>query len=481
MHPDGGIEFLGRIDDQVKVRGFRIELGAVEAALAEHSAVATAVASVHQQKGGDRFLVAYVAFKHNSPIASAGELRRFLRQKLPEYMLPAAFVFLDAFPVTPTGKLDRRALPAPDTPVRSLGEAFVPPRNDAETRLARIWEELLGVERIGVRDDFFALGGHSLLAARLLARVADAFGQNLPLATLITSSTIEQLAELLRGDAPAGEGSVVVPLQPRGILPPLFGIHGHTGEVLFYRALAGRLGPEQPFFALQARGREGSLASDSVCAMAADYVTEMRRVQPDGPYFLAGFCFGAKVAFEMARQLVARGQSVALLCLLLVYEPRTSVFAQLSSTMRLHREQLRRIGARAKLNELAKTVEEKMALVAWRLSYRLVGRHLPRWSALRRNVPAMHLEAARRYVPRPYPGRATVFLSGSVPREFRLDPKADLGGMNADTIELRVVAGDERTMLHEPFVGALAQQLRADLTAARAESSKPPRSMSKTW
>jgi hypothetical protein len=113
-------------------------------------------------------------------------------------------------------------------------------------------------------------------------------------------------------------------------------------------------------------------------------------------------------------------------------------------------------------------VQEKLGLVAWRLSYRLVGRHLPRWSAPRRNVPAMHLEAARRYVPRPYPGRVTVFLSGPVPSELRLDPKTDLDGMNADAIELRVVGGDERTMLHEPFVGALAEQLRADLAAARA-------------
>ncbi|MCP4657727.1 MAG: AMP-binding protein, partial [bacterium] len=190
--PDGGLEYLGRIDHQVKIRGFRIELGEVEAVLAEHSGVRQVVAVLRDEGGGKR-LVGYVVPAGEAPIA--GELGAFLRRRLPDYMVPQAFVFLEALPLTPNGKVDRRALPAPSGERPELEEAFVGPRNPIEEQLAEIWCQVLGLERVGVHDNFFQVGGHSLLATQVASRVRQDLGVELPLALVFESPTIAGLAE----------------------------------------------------------------------------------------------------------------------------------------------------------------------------------------------------------------------------------------------------------------------------------------------
>ena len=294
------LEFLGRVDRQVKVRGVRIELEEIEAALAAHPAVRECTVIVREDVPGDKRLVAYlVAAEEGAP--TDPDLRRFLQQRLPDALLPTTFVRLDALPRTPVGKLDQAALvSAPQRVGPGHADTYVAPRDLWELRLARLWEELLDVHPVGVTDNFFDLGGHSLLAVRLQLRVQEEFGPELPLAILFQESTIEALARRLRGPAPAAAWSPLVPIQVGGGEPP-FCVHPVGGHVGCYAPLARHLGSDQPFYGLQAAGLEGDQEpGDEVEAMAARYLAAVRAVQPHGPYRLGGWSFGGLVAFAMA-------------------------------------------------------------------------------------------------------------------------------------------------------------------------------------
>jgi acyl carrier protein len=194
--PDGNIEFLGRMDHQVKIRGFRVELGEIEAVLGQHPTVRETVVMAREDVLGEKRLVAYVV-PNQAQAPPISELHHFLKEKLPEYMVPAAFVFLDALPLTPNGKVDRRALPAPDRSRPELGRTFVAPRTFVEEGLARIWAEVLRLERVGIHDNFFELGGHSLLATQVISRMCDAFQVELPLRSLFEAPTVADLAVIL--------------------------------------------------------------------------------------------------------------------------------------------------------------------------------------------------------------------------------------------------------------------------------------------
>jgi acyl carrier protein len=188
--PDGAIQFLGRNDFQVKLRGFRVELGEIETVLTSHPGVKEAVATVREE--GEKRLVGYIVAKEPAP--APHELRRFLRERLPEYMVPSTFVFMDRLPLTPNGKLDRRALPVPEQTRPELEETFVAPRTPVEERVAGIWAEVLGLERVGVYDNFFNLGGHSLLATQVVSRVREAFQVETPLRVFFETPTVAGLA-----------------------------------------------------------------------------------------------------------------------------------------------------------------------------------------------------------------------------------------------------------------------------------------------
>ncbi|MDD1633793.1 MAG: AMP-binding protein, partial [Methylococcaceae bacterium] len=309
---DGNIEFLGRVDNQVKIRGFRIELGEIETVLRRHPAVREAVVLAREDTPGEKRLVAYLVAE-----CAADEVRRFLKDTLPAYMVPAAILLLDALPVTPGGKLDRRALPAPDRFRPELERAFVAPRDDLEVQLAHIWEEVLGVRPVGVKDNFFELGGHSLLAVRLFALIQKRLGRQLPLTAVFQGATVETLAEVLRQPGAPGPRSSLVAIQPGGGRRPLFLVHPAGGHVFPYVRLAHCLGREQPCYGLQARGLEdGQDPHTRIEDMAAYYIQGLQTVQPTGPYLLGGWSMGGVVAFEMAQQLHAEGQQVALLALL---------------------------------------------------------------------------------------------------------------------------------------------------------------------
>jgi amino acid adenylation domain-containing protein len=317
----GEVEYVGRGDDQVKVSGFRVELGEVEATLARHAAVGEAAVAAREGAGGERRLVAYVVPSDGggeAPAGGAAELRAYLREWLPHYMMPSEFVFLSGLPRTAHGKVERGALPMPGWGEgrAAMGGGYLAPRNELERKLVGVWEEVLGVKPVGVSDNFFDLGGHSMLAVRLMARIAEQCGRKLPLATIFQRGTIEHLAELLRDEEKLAPWSPLVPLQPRGAGRPFFCVHAVGGTVFSYSDLSRSLGEGRPFYALQAEGIEGGQSPRAdLEGMAARYVEAVRAVQPAGPYLLGGWSMGGSVAFEMARQLKARGEEVALLAL----------------------------------------------------------------------------------------------------------------------------------------------------------------------
>ncbi|ALG09253.1 non-ribosomal peptide synthetase [Kibdelosporangium phytohabitans] len=299
----GELVFAGRADHQVKVRGFRIEPGEIAARLAEHPDVSRAEVVVREDTPGDQRIVAYT-------VGTAGDLKAHVAAALPAYMVPSAFVELDEFPLTPNGKLDRAALPAPD--VTRTGR--VEPRTERERRLCRIFSDVLGAGAVGVDDGFFDLGGHSLLATRVISQVAAQFGTRLGIRALFETPTVAGLAARLDDADDTGSLDVLLPLRTTGSQAPLFCVHPAAGISWVYSGLLARLA-DRPLYGLQSRGLTGP-GTASVTEMARDYLTEIRRVQPSGPYRLLGWSFGGLVAHAIATTLQAEGEQVAFLGLM---------------------------------------------------------------------------------------------------------------------------------------------------------------------
>ncbi len=311
---DGVVEFIGRVDAQVKLRGFRVELGEVEGALATHPDVGQVLALIREDRPGDKRLVAYLVPHRGGRVPDAGELHEHLATTLPEYMVPSAFVALDELPLTSTGKLDRAALPAPEGDT-GTGRG---PREPREEVLCDLFAEILGVPEVGIDDNFFALGGNSLLAAGLVSQIRATFGVDVGIQALFLAPTVAGLAAAVVADAGAADGlGVLVPLRAKGSLPPVFCFHAGGGLAWRYTGLVRHLPPGRPIHGLQARAfSEPGHRPTDVAAMAADYVTELRTVQPHGPYHLVGWSFGGLVAQAAAVLLQEAGEEVALLAIL---------------------------------------------------------------------------------------------------------------------------------------------------------------------
>jgi amino acid adenylation domain-containing protein len=460
--PDGNIEFLGRLDHQVKLRGFRIELGEIEAVLGQCAGVQQCIVVVREDRPGDKVLVAYMVGE-----AAVGELRAVLGQRLPEYMVPSAFVRLEALPLTPNGKVDRKALPAPGE--RPGDEhTFVPPRTQIEALLVEIWEYLLQTRPIGVHDDFFHLGGHSLLAVRLMAAILDRTGRQLPLASLFSARTVAGLAaELSIIRAVGANASPLVALRRTGSRRPFFCVHPVGGGVLCYEPLARLMGPEQPFYALQALGVERDEgAQQTVEAMAERYLAAVRAVQPEGPYQLGGWSFGGLIAFEMARQLTAAGEEVAALVLLDSRVPRAAptgdamagfeaqMAAELGLT--LTEEELAPLGPVAALARVVEVAEEAGTLPRGRGAALVHGIRATRQAAT---------VAASRYAARSWNGSLTLLRAQDTEG---LLPEEDFGWgrLCATPIAVRAVPGTHGSMVRTPHVEEVARVLMRVLDAA---------------
>ena len=443
--PSGDIQFLGRLDHQVKVRGFRIELAEIESALKRHPGVAEAVVVAREDRPGDKQLVAYVVPAAGSP-RSAALLKEHARELLPEYMVPAFVVLLDALPLNANGKVDRKALPPPDR--SGAADGFVAPRDALERELAAIWAAVLGAERVGVRDDFFELGGHSLLAVRLMAEIQARTGQRLPLAALFQGGTVERLAALLRDERRLDPSSPLVMITPGTQRRPFFCVHPVGGNVLCYRELARQLGAEQPFYGLQSPGLDGAQAPPaSVEEMAALYVSAVRSVQPSGPYLLGGWSMGGVVAFEMARQLERS-------------EQRVEVLALIDARVEGSRPDVPPADADRLLHAL---FDNDLARVS--------GGSPPPEDALPalRRVFMNNMKALFRYDPRPYGGAITVFQAadGRVSSPDAVDAWRRVAPSG---VEVERVQGDHYSILQAPGVEQLARKLRARIEQARREA-----------
>jgi amino acid adenylation domain-containing protein len=317
---DGRLEFLGRTDFQVKVRGFRIEPGEIEARLREHPGVREAVVLAREDAPGEQRLVAYLV---GDETAGADALRAHLGETLPEYMVPAAYVRLERFPLTPNGKLDRGALPAPgdDALARRGYEA---PAGAVEEALAAIWAEVLGVERVGRRDGFFELGGHSLSAVRLISGVRRRLGVEVALDALFQRPVLADFARGLREDffdglvaaaSAQGGADVPVPVRATGSERPLFLVHDGLGSIGYAQVLAWQVSPGIPVYALPPL-LDDECSLRTIQDMGARFVRMIRSVQPSGPYRVAGHSLGGMLAYEAAAQLVAAGQEVEFLGLI---------------------------------------------------------------------------------------------------------------------------------------------------------------------
>jgi amino acid adenylation domain-containing protein len=470
---DGNVEFLGRVDDQVKIRGFRIELGEIEAVLRQHPAVRETIVLAREDASGEKQLVAYVV-AHRDSLPTASELRGFLKQKLPDYMVPGVFVPLDALPLMPNGKIDRGALPAPERTRSEPGRTFVAPRNALELQLSNLWEEVLGIRPIGVTDNFFELGGHSLAAVRLFALMEKRLGKKVPLATVFQGATVEHLANILHQHANAAPHSSLVAIQPGGNRRPLFLIHPAGGQVFSYVHLAHYLGSDQPCYGLQARGlEEGQEPHSRIEDMAAYYIEALRTVQFDGPYLLGGWSMGGVVALEMAQQLHAQGRRVALLAFLDSRVPTADEeLADEDFEAQLLFDVVRYFGlsldpreflARFRKDELLSRVLEQVK------SAGLVPADIQASQAQSfLELCKADFRATRNYRVRRYPGRITLFkasqeLSGT-------SPGAALGWDEwaAGGVDVHIVPGNHATMVYKPNVEVLAEKLRASLDHVRA-------------
>ncbi|WP_328545524.1 non-ribosomal peptide synthetase [Streptomyces platensis] len=319
----GELEFIGRVDHQVKIRGFRIELGEIERVLAQLPSVGQVgvlALPATRTNTADKRLVAYVVPATGAQIQPR-ELRAELAGSLPEFMVPSMFVVLDSFPLTPNGKLDRKALPAPDF----AGEVSARgPRTPREEALCTLFAEVLGLERVGADDSFFDLGGHSLLATRLISRIRTVLGVETGVRSLFETPTPAGLAGSLDGERKDDEGlQVLLGLRATGSRTPLFVIHPGGGFSWSYTRLLEHLDPRQPVYGVQARGLAGQEdLPGSIPEMAREYIEEIRRVQTEGPYRLAGWSFGGLVAHSMATQLQVAGETVEFLALLDSYPSR---------------------------------------------------------------------------------------------------------------------------------------------------------------
>jgi len=509
LKADGMIEFLGRKDFQVKIRGFRIELGEIESILHQHPSVKEAVVIAREDIPGNKYLAAYIVPNSGCAIV-IDEMRGLIKDKLPDYMIPAALMSLEALPLTPSGKIDRLSLPAPDYSKSESEDALVAPRNELEKQLTLIWEQVLGVKPIGVKDNFFDLGGHSLLTLRLLDEIEKTLNTKLPLAALFQLTTVEKMAsffqqenrsaggstqepildsatatELLNDSSPEYSGltteeyrtllaivagrkgkrprqnSLMVAISEQGVKPPLFFCANASEEAL---PLAKNLGKEQPFYFLESGLVVTGNVESKIKALAAHHVKDILLIQPEPPYLLCGYSFGAVLIDEIAQQLLAKGKQVSLVVLLDRYgvHPIYKLYRKLVIFMTDHLHHLAPLSFRDKLRYIQENLK------------RQISKRLPKSTNGEKNRPP--------YIHQAYPGKVILFCCipnkhDSVPpdRQIPIIPakftllffrRAGWDKRIKPDLEIITVPGDHISMQEEPHVKVLAEKLQVCLDRA---------------
>jgi amino acid adenylation domain-containing protein len=497
--PDGNIQFIGRIDNQVKIRGYRIELGEIESVLSRHSSIREVTATVNGDNPEDKRLIAYIVSTQQAR-ATDQELKSYLREKLPEYMVPSVFIHLDLLPLTPNGKVDRNALPAPDPVQHRRLDSYVGPRTVIEAVLSEIWGEVLKVERVGVEDNFFDLGGHSLLGTRLIDKLGREFQIEIPLQVLFECPTVQSMARRIRkikSDSALDRRSTsahrfLFKLKPGGKNRPVFILPGGFGgdyEFLVYARLVHYAGNAYGFYGLRARSADGTeKAHASVEQMAVDYLREIRALQPVGPYFLVGNCIGGIVAYEIARQLESAGQKVQVLVMMDTFRPSLRGYLR----YRVHRIKHRmsdRFGAGAGyfgLRDnyyLVRSVYHSKRL--WQLPWRDKLPYLLRKAGVAIDespkvfsslatlqvddgfdpVREGYIDALRRYRPGYYAGRVIMLNNETVGHS---DPTLGWKNFVLGGIDVRTIPGDHEAYIRQ-YVYVAGEKLRECLDQAAAD------------
>ncbi|WP_414572309.1 amino acid adenylation domain-containing protein [Nostoc sp. CCY 9925] len=481
--PDGNIEYMGRIDNQVKIRGFRIELEEIEAVLAQHSHVAQTTVITREDHRGDKILVAYIVPQQEGMVSSS-ELYQFLKEILPNYMIPSVYVQLDTLPLNTNGKVNRSVLPKADISNIIVTNEFVLPRNELELHLTQIWQNILNINTVGVKDNFFEMGGHSLLAVRLMAQIQQQFAANLPLATLLQNPTIEQIAEILRQKTNSLPWSPLVPIQKKGSKLPFFCVSGIDGNVIYFRHLAQHLGLDQPFYTLQALGLDDiSSPFTRVEDIAAHYIQAIQTVQPQGPYIIGGYSFGSWIAFEMSQQLQKQANEVALLVILDGLAPIAS-----NKPQNFHLDEATRlkyiIHAVERLSGkkldipyevfLTLNSEEQFNYLEAQLTViqQLAPATITNQLRGLLQVFDANVQAGIDYLPQDiYPSKIALYFSSESNEQnidIPLDPMHGWGELACELVDIQVVPGDHYTMIAAPHVQVLAEKLRQSLNQVQS-------------
>lgn len=528
--PDGSLIHEGRKDFQVKIRGYRIEIDEIEKALNNIPSVKDAVVIAADNPNGEKQLVAYIipagsskakpasdaspslngnAKPHVEPHAEAqavshtgsqantidvDAIKAALAERLPDYMIPAVFQQMDAFPVTVTGKMDRMRLPEPifEQPTQqSEAATYTPAKTETERRLVSMWSKLLGRDSIGIHDRFFELGGHSLIAARMFFEIERDLGVRIPLSTLFHAQTISELAQVIDGDDQSVSWSSLTPIQPNGSKPPLFIIHAHGGNVLGYYELAQYLAPDQPFYGLQAKGLDGiSLEPRTFEEMAAAYVEEIRSLQPQGPYYLSGYCFGGNMAFAMSQQLRQAGEEVAFLAMVesghqlypnyptnrsFLDKLRTKLFGRLG--YELH--SATKDGLRSIWPHVSARLSRIMALLQIK-GERLLDKYgtvlgialPPSQAYIQDQLEQIHDRAFHGYTVEPYDGDVLLFRAEHQPAGIIKDDTMGWGDSVRGKLDIYELAGYPVGILDEPRVQDLARIFNEHLEKAQKQHQR---------
>jgi thioesterase domain-containing protein/acyl carrier protein len=468
-------------------------LGEIEGVMREYGGVEDAVVVLRQEPGVGQRLVGYVLSGEELEV---GELREYVRSRLPEYMVPGVMVRLEEMPRTGSGKIDRKALPAPERATFSSESEFISPRNKLEEQLALIWEDVLNVKPISMTDNFFELGGHSFLAVRLVARIEKESGKHIALANLFQHPTIEQLATFIEKQLEIDKWSPLIKLQPQGAKRPFFCVHPVGGHVVCYAELARQLGDDRPFIGIQAQGLDGKMTPHTrIEAMASYYISVLRDIQPQGPYLLGGWSMGGVVAFEMARQLREQGQSISLLAMIdskapsdelpkmdelaILYEFAFALGLP-SNQLDFSTDELEQLPLEEQLGYLALNGNNKEQPGIGIAEFRRIF-----------NVIKTNIKAVYHYTPKKFDGQILYFEAsesinkketdmGNLLREFFLRPRRSMsqlspeqenewGNWASQGIDIRMVPGTHHTMVFEPGVKVLAEQLKVAIDKAEAQ------------
>jgi thioesterase domain-containing protein/acyl carrier protein len=483
MSEDGCLFHLGRVDQRIRIAGEFVAPVDIEKVLLDVPGISQVVVRDYFDRCGERRLCAYLV-THADARVTVTALREALSERIAKQLVPSTFVFLDRLPLTKDLKIDYLHLPPPELERPPLPHAYIAPRTALEAELAQIWEEVFNLRPIGIHDDFFDLGGHSLSAVRLCAQIEKKTGKSLPVAVLFQAPTIEQLTRSIGQPEASAPSKSLVAIQAAGSKPPFFCLHAHDGGVLFWRDLARHLGPDQPFYALQPQGLDGRQGPHGrIEEMAAHYIREIRTLQPEGPYFIGGHCIGGLIAFEMAQQLHAQDERVALLALFDSYAPSrkrpprgslphrygAAAIRAFEMTVGLHVNNLLILEPRERLIY----VREKFNRALYKLYMGLGFPWIPA-ARYRRNILKAGSQASRNYDPKTYPGKITLFRAADLGPGIEDDPRMGWDRLAGDELETHVIPGYHAHIVREPRVRVLARHVITALRKARDRVARQP-------